>query len=60
VILFLRLLCWAARYEPPHSMLFAFGGFFSAALLLALLIVGAYVHPDRSSSQHQDFQKEQP
>jgi hypothetical protein len=41
-------------------MLFAFGGVFCAALLLALLIVGAYVDPDRSSSQHQDFQKEQP
>jgi hypothetical protein len=41
-------------------MLFAFGGVFSAALLLALLIVGAYVDPDRSSLQHQDFQKEQP
>jgi len=41
-------------------MLFAFGGVFCAALLLALLIVGAYVDHDRSSPKQRDVQKEQP
>ena len=60
MILVFRLLARMAKYEPSHPMLFVLAGVFSAALFLALLIVGAYVDPDRSSSQHQDFQKEQP
>jgi hypothetical protein len=60
VILVFRLLAWMAKYEPSHPMLFVLAGVLSAALLLALLIVGAYFDPHRSSSQHQDFQKEQP
>jgi hypothetical protein len=60
VILFFRLLAWTANYEPLHPMLFALAGVVSAAVLLALLIVGAYVDRDRSSSKHGDFQKEQP
>jgi hypothetical protein len=52
VILFFRLLCWTAKYEPPHAMLFVLAGVLSAALLLALLILGAYVDRNRSSSQH--------
>jgi hypothetical protein len=49
VILFFRLLAWTANYEPSRPMLFALAGVFSAALLFALLIVGAYVDYDRSS-----------
>jgi hypothetical protein len=49
VILFFRLLAWTANYEPSHPTLFALAGVFSAVLLFALLIVGAYVDPDRSS-----------
>jgi hypothetical protein len=52
VILFFRLLCWTAKYKPSHPMLFVLTGVFSAALLFALLIVGAYVDRDRSSSKH--------
>jgi hypothetical protein len=52
VILVFRLLAWTAKYEPSHPMLFVLVGVFSTALLLALLIVGAYVDRDRSSSQH--------
>jgi hypothetical protein len=52
VILFSRILAWTANYEPSHPMLFLLAGVFSAALLVALLIVGAYIDPDRSSSQH--------
>jgi hypothetical protein len=52
VILFFRLLVWTAKYEPSHPMLFVLAGISSAALLFALLIVGAYVDHDRSSSQH--------
>ena len=43
MILFFRLLAWTAKYAPSHPMLFVLAGVFSAALLLALLIVGAYV-----------------
>jgi hypothetical protein len=60
VIFFFRLLSWTAKYAPSHPMLFVLAGVVSAALLLALLIVGAYVDRDRSSSKHGDFQKEQP
>jgi hypothetical protein len=41
-------------------MLFVLAGVLSAALLLALLIVGAYVDHDRSSPKQRDVQKEQP
>jgi hypothetical protein len=60
VILVFRLLARMAKYEPSHPMLFALAGVVSPAVLLVLFIVGAYVDRDRSSSQHQDFQKEQP
>ena len=52
MILVFRLLEWIAKYEPSHPMLFVLGGVLSAALFLALFIVGAYVDRDRSSSQH--------
>jgi hypothetical protein len=52
VILFFRFLAWTANYEPSHPMLFVVAGVLSAALFLALLIVGACVDPDRSSSKH--------
>ena len=52
MILVFRLLAWTAKYEPSHPMLFVLAGVLSAALLFALLIVGAYVDRDRSSSQH--------
>jgi hypothetical protein len=58
VILFCRLLAWTANYEPSHPMLFVLVGVLSAAQLFALLILGAYVDRNRSSSQHKDFQKE--
>jgi hypothetical protein len=52
LILVFRLLAWTAKYEPSHPMSFVLAGVLSAALLLALLIVGTYFDPDRSSSQH--------
>jgi hypothetical protein len=52
VILVFRLLAWMAKYEASHPMLFVLAGALSAALLLALLILGAYVDRNRSSSQH--------
>jgi hypothetical protein len=52
VILFFRFLCWTAKYEPSHAMLFVLAGALSAALLLASLTLGAYVDRNRSSSQH--------
>jgi len=52
LILVFRLLAWTAKYEPPHPMLFVLAGVLSAALFLALLIAGAYVDRDPSSSQH--------
>jgi hypothetical protein len=55
VILFFRLLSWTAKYAPSHSMLFASAGVLSAALLLALLIVGTYVDHDRTFSKHGGF-----
>jgi hypothetical protein len=51
VILFFRLLAWTAKYQLSHPVLFVLAGVLSAVLFLALLIVGAYVDRDRSSSQ---------
>jgi hypothetical protein len=52
VILFFRLLVWTAKHEPSHPMLFVLAGVLSAALFVALFIVGAYVDRDRGSSPH--------
>ena len=46
MILFFRLLAWAAKYKPPQPMLFLLAGVISAALLLALCVVGIYVDHD--------------
>jgi len=52
VILVFRLLAWTAKCEPSHPMLFVLAGVLSAVLLLASLVLGAYVDRNRSSSQH--------
>jgi hypothetical protein len=52
LILVFRLLAWTAKYEPSQPVLFVLAGVFSVVLLFALLVVGAYVDRDRSSSQH--------
>ena len=51
MILVFRLLAWAAKYKPPQPMLFLLAGIISAALLLALWIVGIYVDHDGIQSK---------
>ena len=51
MILFFRLLAWSAKYKPPQPTLFLLAGAISAALLLALCIVGIYVDHDAIRSK---------
>jgi hypothetical protein len=51
VILFFRLLAWSAKYKPPQPTLFLLAGVISAALFLALCIVGIYVDHDGTQSK---------
>ena len=51
MILFFRLLAWAAKYEPPHPTLYLLAGVISAVLFLALCIVGIYVDHDGIGSK---------